>query len=207
MPPRPRRSSANGATTLRLARAEQRHLADPRPSESRGCALTPPSLAGSAVASARITTGASRPLAPWTVITRTALAGADGSRLISTSPRANQARKRSSDGDFAALELERARQQFVDRVARRQPEPAVELAAAVDRPGQDRFEEARRRREVGHRQQRAERSHAPRRNRSRSPARSRKRAPQRRLLAADRRGRTAGPGSSRSAAKPAGWRG
>ena len=58
---------------------------------------TPPSLDGSAVASARITIGASSPLAPCTVITRTAFIGVDGSRLISTSPRENQAMKRSSE--------------------------------------------------------------------------------------------------------------
>ena len=53
--------------------------------------------ARSAVASARITTGASSPLAPCTVITRTSLAPWPGSRWTSTVPRENQARKRSSD--------------------------------------------------------------------------------------------------------------
>ena len=57
-----------------------------------------PRLAGSAVASARMTSGACSPLAPCTVITRTASSGADGSRTISTSPRSNQSRKRCSEG-------------------------------------------------------------------------------------------------------------
>ena len=82
---------------LGLARAEQRRLPAPG-TGNPSVRATPPILAGSAVASAMITNGASRPLAPCTVITRTAWAGADGSRWTSTSPRPNQARKRSNDG-------------------------------------------------------------------------------------------------------------
>ena len=88
----------------------------PRASTSSDRRAAPRS--GSTVASARITSGACSPLAPCTVITRTASSGADGSRLISTSPRSNQSRKRCSDGVASALEIERGVEQFLDRIAR-----------------------------------------------------------------------------------------
>ena len=69
-------------------------------------------------------------------------------------------------------------EQFVDRVARGQAEPAVQLAAAVERPGQDRLEEAVRRREIGHRQQGAEQLAGRGELRPLRP-RGRQRAPQR----------------------------
>ena len=151
-----------------------------RRSESPASAQRRRACAGSAVASARITNGASRPLAPCTVITRTALAGADGSRLISTSPRVEPGEEAVERGGFRALELQRARQQFLDRVARRLPEPAVELAPPVERAGQDRLEEPRG--VVKSAIASSEPSSSRARGKcGRSSARSRKRAPQRPL--------------------------
>ncbi|MFD2498862.1 hypothetical protein ACFSTI_08395 [Rhizorhabdus histidinilytica] len=79
---------------LGLARAQHRHRfgASSIAQSSRRSGLR----SGSAVASARMTSGASSPFDPWTVITRTASSGAEGSRVISTSPRSNQSRKRWS---------------------------------------------------------------------------------------------------------------
>ena len=112
----------------------------------------PPTLAGSWVASASTTSGASSPLAPWTVITRTALDGADGSRFTSTSPWPNQARKRSSEAISSLLERKRACDQFLDRIARRLAKPPEQLAPSVERARQDRLQKARRSDIVRHRQ-------------------------------------------------------
>jgi hypothetical protein len=96
---------------------------------------------GSAQASARITTGASRPLAPCTVITRTASSGADGSRDLDVAARepveeaVERGRSRRSNSSGG--------EQLVDRVARCGAEPLQQLAAALHRPRQDRLEEAR----------------------------------------------------------------
>ena len=84
--------------------------------------------------------------------------------------------------DFAALELERRGHQLVDRIARRKAEPAVELAPPVERARQDRLEEARRSREIGHRQQVAEDCVRGREVVALAGAVA-KRAPQRRLVA------------------------
>ena len=151
-----------------------------RPRAQRGDAgCRGPARSGSAQASARITTGDCRPLAPCTVITRTASSGAEGSRTISTSPRANQSRKACSEAAAVALELERAGQQFLDRVARLGAEPLEQLAAAVERAGQDGLEEEVRRRVIGHGEDRraapARRSAAARADAARA-ARSRPKA-------------------------------
>ena len=86
----------SGSASSSLLRPEDRHSGAVH-RRARPSARRAPARSGSAQASARIRTGDCSPLAPCTVITRTASSGAEGSRTISTSPRANQSRKACSE--------------------------------------------------------------------------------------------------------------
>src|SRR3546814_17821008 len=57
------------------------------------------------------------------------------------------------------FEGERLPEQFVDRIARLAPQSAIELAPPVERPRQQRVEEAKGRREIGHAEPSAQRRH------------------------------------------------
>ena len=85
------------------------------------------------------------------------------------------------------------------------PSRRVELSSAVERTRKDGLEEARRSRIVGHREQIAEHASAHRRNPHFRPIAGE--APPQACRSGRRRDRTTAPGPSRSAARPAGWRG
>src|SRR3546814_18492080 len=62
-------------------------------------------------------------------------------------------------GRFLPLEGEGLPEQFVDRIARLAPQSAIEFAPPVERPRQQRIEEAKRRGEIGHAEPSAQRRH------------------------------------------------
>ena len=87
--------------------------------------------AGGVVVSARITIGASSPLAPCTVITRTSSRVISMSRFTSVCAVRSQATKPCSDGVSRALVVEREIEEFAQRVVGLVAEPREELRAAA----------------------------------------------------------------------------
>ncbi len=87
---------------------------------------------GFAVVSASTTIGASRPLTPWTVMTRIASLVVSRSRLISASVRRRNARNPCSDGVSERFVGKCGREKFIKRVGCFRPKPRHHpLSAAV----------------------------------------------------------------------------
>ena len=115
-----------------LARREQIGTATPVAGSS--AQMIGPSSGGIAVVSGRMTSGACRPLAPCTVMTRTWLPAASASRFTSAPERRSQCRKPCSDGGCMLRVGQRGVQQLIDRFGRLRPQPGEQPRPAAERP-------------------------------------------------------------------------
>ena len=101
------------------------------------------------------TIGASRPLAPWQVSTRTSSRGRSGSRISSVRVGAQPVQERLHRRRVALLEGERLGEERLDRLGRRRTEPGEQAPAAAALAEQADVE-LERRQEVDLRQQLAQ---------------------------------------------------